>query len=335
MSEIPIELWSKKFAKLYKNVDKGRKPEDFWLSVNDHLSQIGESIRTMNYPWAFRSAAHSFEWMCEYINHCQITDYLEFRLNLNLSEIIGLKYPDKCGHCINSPCQCKADKIENEMDKSARFDELFEIWSDKRKIYAKRSTVDWFKSFYDIYGNSIYLLSIDTIGFHLLEEAGEEARAIRGLLQFREVSKIIPDVIDDDYLLQIADIYTLIEEFKNNRNIVNSYFKEKGIKEEAFKEHLRTDNKKEVVRFRLLKAKLDLIYELSDTFSWYTSLLLKIKLMLDKMPDWILNEFDFDLLEKKLAYEYSYDFKKDNDLLCHSCKEKSCNCNYYIISGDQ
>ena len=175
---LTISEWVEKFQKLYKVSDEHRKPEEFWNAVMAHLSCIGESIRRNNYPELLDFAASAFCWMSTYLGKCNETDDIIFHSEHNLSEAVALKFPDHCGHCGSSPCTCKPAEIDAVSDKSATYKNLFRDWKKNLVSYKSYTLSDWLGSFHKIFGPRIHLQTMENLGFHLLEEAGEEAMPV-------------------------------------------------------------------------------------------------------------------------------------------------------------
>jgi hypothetical protein len=83
----------------------------------------------------------------------------------------------------------------------------------------------------------------------------------------------------------------------------------------------------EILKARLLKGKMDLVIEFSDTFSWFCAVLLKLNEIIEseKLPIDIESGFD---IEEELKSIYKSP-NKTAPLVCYACKQKSCKCLFY------
>lgn len=319
-----IEDWADGFKKLYAKQDAKRTPEEFWNATMAHISGIGEAIRRVHYRELLRSAAHAFCWMTCYVRKCNETEDELFNFENNFSEIVGLKYPKKCGHCEYSFCQCDPIKMDKAKEKSAKYTSLFIEWKD---IKFETFTIgDWLRIFWKIYSGKIHLLTLESIGFHLLEEAGEEAKAVRQLVQFRGISAAGIKGIDADYLKKISNIHGLVVEYSRVMEILKKYYKTKSEKEALKRIDFRDSNPKVLIA-RLVKGKMDFAIELADTFSWFCAVMLKLLGIIEneKLEDDIVETFH---IEKELRN--LYDSPNETQVLtCYACKQTDCECLFY------
>ena len=125
-----IEEWAKGFATLYAEPDSHRRPEEFWNATMAHISVIGESIRRAHYNNLIKASVHAFCWMCCYVEKCNTTSDPIFKVDHSLSEIVGIKFPLICGHCMEKTCQCDPMKMDAEDDKSSKYGELLKEWKN-------------------------------------------------------------------------------------------------------------------------------------------------------------------------------------------------------------
>ncbi len=177
--EISMHKWAEAFNNLYNQVDKERCPEEFWNSVMAHLSGVGEAIRKTSYMELVEESAFAFCWMCGFISKCNDrSDDPLFHFENCLSEIVALKFPDRCGYCNDIRCHCDPISKEKEKDKSAIYQDLLIHWEEYVSVWPNKSFNAWLKKLKDIFGGRIHIQSIETIGFHMLEEAGEEAKCL-------------------------------------------------------------------------------------------------------------------------------------------------------------
>ncbi len=212
-----VQEWCTEFAELYHEVDKQRSPEELWIATMAHCSAMGEGIRRANYSEIVESAAHAFCWMCSYVNLCNNTNDLIFRFDHSLCDMVYLKFPKQCGYCETVPCSCNPAKMDAKKDKSAKYERLYNI--AKRDMPINYSLSDWMEAvFKELYGGRIHMMTLESIGFHFLEEAGEEMMAVRQLIQFRNVLGANIDGIDESFLRKIFSMSELISEYKKCLN---------------------------------------------------------------------------------------------------------------------
>lgn len=311
-----VKEWCDDFGKLYRQVDDTRKPEDLWVATMGHCSAVGEGIRRVNYNDLISSAAHAFCWMCSYINLCNNTQDLLFRFDHSLCEIVYLKYPRKCGYCNEVPCKCNPYKMDEKQDKAARYEVLLKIWTADTPI--TYDLEQWMDLFRDLYGGRIHQMALESIGFHFLEEAGEETTAVRQLVQLRNVVSENIDGVNVQFLERLKTMGTLIEEYgtcmkdskletdsQSNKPIINYASKE------AFQ-----------IKARIAKAKMDFVVELADTFSWFCGILIKLDLIAKSNG---ITDGRFDI-ERKLQGIYG---RKGKPLSCPECKKEICKCIFF------
>lgn len=317
--------WSSGFKKLYDNPDKDRQPEEFWNATMAHLSGIGEAIRKTHYKDILKSAAHAFCWMCSYVEYCNNTEDLLFKFNHPLSEIVGLKYPGICGHCLEKTCVCYSVKMDKQKDKSAKYLDLLNEW--KKRKYSDYTFEMWFEDFWNIYSGQIHIQVIESIGFHLLEEAGEEAKAVRELIQFRGILDAKFDEIGKDFLINISSISGLVNEYERCIDVLRKKF---NIQEDKkiFKNIDLTSVEPDFIKMRIVKAKMDFVIELADTFSWFCAVLLKLEEIIkcENLTDEILKTF---CIEESLKEIYKSE-KPDEPLKCYACGKVNCECKFFL-----
>ena len=350
MADHNIFTLQDKFNAVYGEVDNNRKPEHYWLAISDHLSRVGESIRKDDFPGILHNASHAFAWMCEYINclnKCfDNTDqkYIEFALDdVSLSEIVGLKYPLVCGHCGDKPCTCNAEKMDKKDDKSIPImdekKQLYEKWVKNREEIKQYSISQWLETFQEIYQNNIRLQSLSTIGFHLLEETGEEARAIRHLLQLRDITNPNhptygdqKDKIDKTYVLSLTNIPKLVSEYKTTKFEFDK--KSPGLDEPSRKAKIRTGTDLYILKYRLVRAKMELLNEFADTFAWFSSVMIKVLNMVETMDEagWLSRQVNstYDILDVRISHEYDISSHIYAKARCHSCEDPKCKCKYFL-----
>jgi len=224
--------------------------------------------------------------------------------------------------------------MESKDDKSIPVISLHEKWVANQDTLRNFSISDWLKTFDGIYQNNTQLQSLSTIGFHLLEEAGEESRAIRHLVQLRDLS-IQKKTITKEFIRNTGDVTTLICQYDKFHREVNEFFLKKSYSKVYRKRFYRKTDEEIFLKYRLLRAKMDLVNELADTFTWFSSVILKFLHMAKNMDKskWFTKEIslDYDILDERIAKEYSLSIEEEEkNPKCHSCDKTECECKYYI-----
>lgn len=305
-----ISEWTNEFAALYKKHDKHRSPEDIWISTMAYGSVIGEAIRRYDFNSLIRSASHAFCWMCTFITKCNKTDDLLFKLDHSFVDLVALKFPNACGHCTHDHCICDSAAQDSKPDKSAKYHKLLEKW---RRIDREKYSIDeWLHVFSDIYLSRIHLQTLETIGFHFLEEAGEMAQAIRELRQMQGILSIEIQGVDTVFLEKLIHIEGLVEEYTNCMSKIDNDKSNIDIK----------SNDPIHIKARIVKSKMDQVIEFADTFSWFCAILIKLKLLGESLdiPNDKIN------LEIYLEHEYG---EKSETIKCPSCNSSDCKCLFF------
>ena len=318
LKKITINDWTNKFKVLYEVPDAARKPEDFWIAVMAHLSVMGEKIRTTDYGGLVKSATHAFCWMTSYISNCDREDDPVFLFKASLSEIAAFKYPRVCAHCQKDLCECKSYELDQYDNKSAKYKSLLDKWNG-HKDWSDWTFMQFMDMFWNIFGVKIHIQSLESIGFHLLEEAGEEAKAVRILVQYRGVLNENINGLDIDFLKRISFLPELVNEYEQAITFA-------GKNPRDMKDY--TNKNPEVVKARFVLAKMDFVSELADTFLWFCSVLLKVDKMLQtiyKDNEDTANSFDF---ETNLSNEYNVHSIGDA-AKCYACKKEKCKCLFF------
>ena len=307
-----VTQWATDFQNLYGDNDSRRHPEELWIATMGHCSVMGEAIRRDNYCELLDAAAHAFCWMCCYINKCNQGRDPFFRIDNTLSEIVGMKFPNICGHCEQAECMCRPLEIDEKKDKSARYSNLFEKWKDFKCGHYELNR--WLATFWKIYKGRIHLLTLSSIGFHFLEEAGEAAVAVRQLVQLRGILKEKIAGIDEPFLAKIASIPGLIGEYVAYRNDTVKKTPDWKINY-TLKDPLH-------LRARILEAKMGQLIEFADTFSWYCAILIKVTEILHNAKV-TLEDYN---IETTLQNVY---MKAGTSITCPKCSKDKCECLFF------
>ena len=302
-----IVWWMGSFEKIYATTDKNRSPVEMWVAVTSHCAEIGEAIRSMNFSELMCAAAHTFCWMCSFVLKCRSTDAHVFEVDESFPSIVTAKYPDVCGHCLKKPCGCNPEEIDKHKDKGVRYRDIIVRRKDLHQLPEQRSVPEWLNMFRWIYGQQIHLLTLESIGFHFLEEAGEELKALRALAQLRDAPGKV-DGVDGTFLGQLATFDGLVRLF------------------EVYGDRhppLNTKDPEDIKR-RLVDAKMEMFTEFADTFSWLCSIVNKVMAIAKNCDDGAC-QFSQEPFPQWLQKVYLPQGKP----LCPTCSKCPCECVFY------
>jgi len=311
-----INEWQKVFLELYSQADSNRTPEQMWIAVMAHTSSIGESIRKFAFENLLDSAAHTFCWLYSFVNKCNKLENDVFSITDSLCGIVSLMYPKVCGHCQENPCNCDPVSIEKKKDKSALYQDLLRRRKRALASFEGYSIKDGLEDFDDIYRGRIHIQTLENIGFHFLEEVGEAAVRVRQLSQLRKVTDDVNTGIDLTFLRELSTV----------EGIVKNYTKH----EESLKHIDYSSRDPNMLKARLVGAKMGLVAEIADSFSWFCSILNK----LDSISKSIHNNPErrepiIKPLEQVLNEVY---FDSKGNAKCPSCKNNPCKCVFYNLA---
>ena len=279
-----------------------------------YSSQIGESIRRFAFEELINSAAHLFCWMCSFVNKCNTLKDDVFAIAEDMWGIASLKYPGECGHCYGKACTCDPIRMDRKKDKAASYERLLE----ERKIFHyKDYTIEESRRlFYQIFGGRIHIQSLETIGFHFLEEVGEAAICVRQLSQLSHIASNPETGIGLDFLKELSTV----------EGIVKCYSKYcKG-------EHIvdLKSKKPDVLKRRIVDAKMGLIIELGDSFSWFFAILNKLMLISESVYEKPKDHEEIIMaMEKTLSRIYIN--PTTHEAHCYHCLSKPCRCTFYNV----
>ncbi len=309
-----ISDWANGFAKLYSKQDLTRSPEEMWIATMAHCSSIGEAIRKSDYVELMFFACKVFCWMLSFSVRIKKDPHPLFRIDNEFCDIVYFKFPEVCGHCTDSQCTCQPVEMDAKKDKAGKYKKLLEKWERAHRGKGNStsySIADWLKIFTDIYGGRIHLQTLETLGFHFLEEAGEEAFAIRKLIQLRGALGAKIAGLDEASIKKLTTI----------PNIAKAYIslgKGKLDGKPHFKLNAAT---KENIFSRIVDAKMDLMIELADAFSFFCSILIKLsKVTIAENKHFVAD------LESRLIKMYG---EPKTGLICPECKKDVCDCSFF------
>lgn len=311
-----IEEWCTDLAGLYNRHDQHRTPVDVWIATMSYASVMGESIRRVHYGRLMEGAVHAFAWMCAFVTRCNQGDDLVLKCDHSFCDMVYFKYPQKCGHCGENPCRCNPLEMEGRDDKPADYRKLYNTWRGGRG--KSKDLIWWLDTFRSIYGGRIALMTLETIGFHFLEEASEEAFALRNLVQMRGVLEYGIDGIDEKFLSSIGNIDTLVDEYELCLDDPNVPKDTDGKPEPSI-----TSDDAPHVKARLVDAKMKQVIEFADTFSWFCAILIKLEELVKNLG----KDVDEFHVEAQLQKEYG---PTGEPLKCPRCRQQECGCMFFF-----
>lgn len=309
-----ISNWEAVFSHIYTEVDSKRTPEQMWTAVMAHTSVVGESVRKVAFHDILTAASSTFCWLASFTNKCSNLENNIFTINHSLSQIVSFKYPNVCGLCRRLPCICEPLKMEKIKDKSGQYNELIKLWKLIEKSVDEYTIEQYKDIFRNIFGGRIYVQSLENIGFHFLEEVGEAAVCVRELSQLRNI--VNPETgIELEFINEISSIPGLVNQYNN----LKSKILEINV----------ASNDSEMLKARAVKAKIGLLIEIGDTFSWLFSIMNKLDMIAEfvftkpeKHPEFMIP------LENILQKKY---LDKEGKPRCHACGKPSCECVFYNL----
>lgn len=315
--EMKIKDWMELFKELYSQADSKRMPEQMWIAVMAHTSSIGESIRKFAFESLLNSAAHTFCWLCSFVNKCNTLQDDIFSITESLCGIVSLKYPLACGLCQNNPCTCDPVRMEGEKDKSALYSQLFDKRERILASFEGYSIEDCCKAFKDIYGGRIHIQTLESIGFHFLEEIGEASVCIRKLSQLRKITDDSSTEIDVAFLRQLSTVEGIVKKYVD-------------IKPPKDKDIDYASTEPSMLRARVVEAKMGMVVEIGDSFSWFCSILNKLDSISRSIYDHPEEHSEIlKPLERVLKNEY---LDSAGRAICPSCKSNPCKCVFYNVT---
>ena len=307
-----IKQWMEVFSEIYSAVDSCRTPEQIWIANLAHASSLGESIRLLAFRQLMKLAARYFCWFCSFINKCNTVDEDDiFSISETLCGIVSFKYPMRCGHCYELPCKCDPLKMDKERNKSSDYIKLLDYRSQIVESFENYSIDTCLKVFNGIYGGRIHIQSLETIGFHFLEEVGEAAVAIRSLSQLKGITKDSKAQVDTDFIRGLTTVDGILKSYTNNIKTPIKYASRSPV----------------MLKSRVVDAKMGLIIELADTFSWFCAILNKLKMIADSIEDEEDEpQVNIEPLEDILNGMY---IDPNGNPMCPTCKKRVCKCVFF------
>lgn len=287
----PLDRWSKGFSGIYKNNDDQRTLANFWMQVSNDASKVAEEVRKKDYQNTVYRLGNAFCWMCCFTERLKQDmkesepgrDLLKQRGELFQDWILE-RYPLVCHHCAKKPCICilNTELMENrnelafkekweseKLEIIKRFGEVKKSISDIKQHCCELPLDKFFEEFFQIYGNKTELSSLEDLTFHYLEEVGEVAHAITHLetLVGQHDAKEWKEHVQSD---------PTFEKFRNEEwkaSIPTLLGRDMDSKT---KEEIKKLEDPATAATAYKTACVMVMDEISDVFSWTTSILNKI-----------------------------------------------------------
>jgi len=216
---------------------------DYALHVLDHASKLGEAIRKDDADLILKEMAETANWLFGFVG--KLNDHKtgwesRFDIPTKFSRMIWNKYPRLCPHCfqrvytlsggkktaksivsdIKERCKyCLTDypKVENratEWMSQDKEEQLRQSSKSELRNYAKETLKKIPTSlrkvetmFHTIYKANTALATLESIGFHVLEEAGEMGRAVIDIYTDRSTDKPVEEKLHS-LCDEIAEVFS-------------------------------------------------------------------------------------------------------------------------------
>lgn len=184
-----LDQWVDMFSDIYGSRNRGQSDESLWLHVVEKTSRLAENLRKQHIPPRLNKKGKlagvlvdipdTFAWLSAFTSRVG-----------SLEEMTWSKYPGACPYClVEENCVCLGGKPSlSDEEHETKLKALRE-----NKIYQPKTLNAWQEMFGRIYGRANKIQSLDQVGFHLMEEVGEVAKAFR-LQSSQELKEELADV---------------------------------------------------------------------------------------------------------------------------------------------
>jgi len=213
-TEITIDEFVDIFLNIYGEIDQKRSIEQLWLQVVEESASIAEAVREIEYTNLTMHIADMFCWFCGFINKLKTEKRKEFRIDDPLSLIIWNKFPNKCPFCQTHPCQCLLKREEIQGRTSEEKNRIYENvakQAEATKNYRIKELNKLCDMFRCIFRPSYYVMPLEEITFHFMEEIGEVSEHIRKLTSLSLGKKKGQNEllkVKKDFKKEIADVFS-------------------------------------------------------------------------------------------------------------------------------
>ncbi len=159
-----LDRWVEMFQDVYGTQNANLSDEQIWLHVVEEAGELAEDLRKQHVNGVLDNVADTFAWVSAFsIRHG------------SLEEMVWNKFPGACCYClVETDCGC----IEQKPSISEKEREN-QLQVSRSREDRPRSIYKWQQMFNKIYGRSNTSQSVEQLGFHLMEEIGEVAKAMR------------------------------------------------------------------------------------------------------------------------------------------------------------
>lgn len=163
MNEMPNSLseWQRMFDEIYGAANRQLEPEVIWMKVVEELGEVATDLRKENYSALEKDLPDVFAWLCAFAE----------RMSRNVEDTVWAKYPGVCPYCLK-PEFCVCIGGTSRAFSAARIRQ--QVANGRRPV----TLGEWENMFNTIYGNVNTIVMTPAVGFHLLEEVGEVAKAL-------------------------------------------------------------------------------------------------------------------------------------------------------------
>lgn len=222
----------------WKGIHSQRTTLDYCLHVLDHASKLGEAIRKDDANLVLKETAETANWLFGFVaklNDNKVDWEDSFNISTNLYRMIWDKYPDLCPHCFQRIYKLGNGKITNkeiedkvkprckycladyptveQRTEDKKYPEIKKLSEKELRKYAKKTAKNipqTFKNmenmFHRIYKANTSIATIESIGFHILEETGEMGRAVIDIYTIKSSGEPLEDK-QHDLCDEIAEVF--------------------------------------------------------------------------------------------------------------------------------
>lgn len=186
-----LDGWVGMFTDIYGARNSDLRDTDLWLHVVEEAGELAEGLRKIRIAdKEFRDGiVDTYAWLCSFAGRYGSFD-----------DMVWGKYPSKCIYCRQNICTCNGEREQNGA--TGRPGNLNE----------------WQRTLYVIYGQGNNERSLDEIAFHLFEEIGEVAKALR-----KKDKKEIVEEVADSFAWLIAVVNRHDPEIRIDDMVYNRY----------------------------------------------------------------------------------------------------------------
>lgn len=158
-----VNEWQEMFVMIYGDANSVLDPTEIWLHLVEELGEVATDLRKENRDKLRKDLPDVFAWLCGFAE----------RTGFKVEDVAWDKYPGVCPYCKKERlCVCIGGTYQSyDRDRIS----AYRRQNHRRPV----SLADWEKMFHRIYGNVNTIVMTSAIGFHLMEEVGEVAKALR------------------------------------------------------------------------------------------------------------------------------------------------------------